>query len=155
MAELKMTAKDVMTKDPISFKKDTPVKDAAEILARNDIGGAPVVDDSGRLIGIVSESDLIMQDIRLHFPTFIQLLDGYIYLPGGLRRFEEQFKKAIGAKIGDVMTTEVITVDENASVEDIATLMIDNDISRIPVVAGDKPVGIVTKGDLVRAISKS
>ncbi len=155
MAEAQRTAKDIMTRGLVTFTKDTPVKEATEVLVKRNIGGAPVVDDEGKLIGIVSEGDLIMQDVRFHFPTYIQLLDGYIYLPRSLERFEEEFKKAVGAKVGDVMTTDVITVDEDASLEDVATLMVDKDVSRVPVVTDGKIIGIITKGDIVKAISKS
>ncbi|NCO66511.1 MAG: hypothetical protein COW32_11190 [Candidatus Aquicultor secundus] len=154
MAEVRQKAKDIMTGGLVTFTKDTPVKEATEVLVKRNIGGAPVVDDEGGLIGIVSESDLIMQDVRFHFPTYIQLLDGYIYLPRSLERFEEEFKKAVGAKVGDVMTTEVITTNEDASLEDIATLMVDKGISRVPVMSDGKVVGIITKGDIVKAISK-
>lgn len=155
MAEVReLTAKDVMSKKLMTLRKETPVREAAELLSSNNIGGAPVVDDEGRLIGIVTESDLIMQDVKLRFPTYVELLNGYIYLPTSLQRFETELRKAVGARVGDVMSTDVITVDEDTTVEDIATLMVDEDISRVPVMSGGKLVGIVTKGDLVRAISK-
>ncbi len=154
MTELRKTAKNTMTKNPITFTPTMSVKEAAKILAEKDIGGAPVLDNNGRLVGIVTESDLIVQDVRLRFPTYIELLDGYLYLPGSLEHFEEEFKKAIGAEVADVMTMEVITVDEGTSIEDIATLMVEEDIGRVPVMSGDRVVGIVTKGDIVRAISR-
>ncbi len=154
MTELRKTAKNIMTKNPITFTPTMSVKEAAKILAEKDIGGAPVLDSNGRLVGIVTESDLIVQDVRLRFPTYIELLDGYLYLPGSLEHFEEEFKKAIGAEVADVMTMEVITVGEGTSIEDIATLMVEKDIGRVPVMSGDRVVGIVTKGDIVRAISR-
>lgn len=154
MTELRKTAKNIMTKNPITFTPTMSVKEAAKILAEKDIGGAPVLDNNGRLVGIVTESDLIVQDVRLRFPTYIELLDGYLYLPGSLEHFEEEFKKAIGAEVADVMTMEVITVGEGTSIEDIATLMVEEDIGRVPVMSGDRVVGIVTKGDIVRAISR-
>jgi CBS domain-containing protein len=76
-------------------------------------------------------------------------------VPGSLQRFEHEFRKAIGATVGDVMTEEVITTDEDATIEDVATVMVDQDVSRLPVVADGKLIGIVTKGDLVRAIVRS
>ncbi|HEY3375554.1 MAG TPA: CBS domain-containing protein [Candidatus Aquicultor sp.] len=154
MAQLKLRARDIMSKEIVVFTPDMTVKEAAGILSAKGISGAPVVDNEDRLVGMVSESDLIMQDVRLHFPTFIQLLDGYIYLPSSMQRFEEEFKKAVGAKVGDVMSTEVVTIGEDDTVEDIATLMVEQDISRAPVMSDGKLVGIITKGDLVRAISK-
>jgi CBS domain-containing protein len=155
MAQLKKTVRDIMTREVIVFKRSTPVKDAAEQLSKASVGGAPVVDDEGNLVGIVTDGDLIMQDVKLHFPTYVQLLDGYIYVPGSLQRFEHEFRKAIGATVGDVMTEEVITTDEDATIEDVATIMVDQDVSRLPVVADGKLIGIVTKGDLVRAIVRT
>lgn len=154
MAQLKKTVRDVMTKDVIVFKKDTPVKEAAEQLSKASVGGAPVVDDEGNLIGIVTDGDLIMQDVKLHFPTYVQLLDGYIYVPGSLQRFENEFRKAIGATVKDVMTEEAITTEEDATIEDVATIMVEQDVSRLPVVSDGKLIGIITKGDLVRAIGR-
>ena len=155
MTQLKTEVKDVMTEKLITFTPDTPVKEAAKTLSKAKIDGAPVVDADGRLIGLVSEGDLIMQDVRLHFPTYIQLLDGYIYLPGSLGRFEEDFKKAVGAKVGDVMSTDVVTIDEHATLEDAATLMVDKDVGLLPVMSGDRLIGVISKGDLVRAIIRS
>jgi CBS domain-containing protein len=81
-------------------------------------------------------------------------LDGYIYVPGSFQRFEQEFRKAIGATVGDVMTEEVVTTSEDATVEDVATIMVEKEIGRLPVLTGGKLVGIITKGDLVRAIGK-
>jgi len=154
MAQLKKVVADLMIKKVLTFRKDTPVKEAAVQLSKANVSGAPVIDDEGKLIGIVTDGDLIMQDVKLHFPTYVQLLDGYIYLPKSLQRFENEFKKAIGATVGEVMTENVVTTTEDATVEDVATLMVEKDISRLPVITDEKLVGIITKGDLVRAIGK-
>jgi CBS domain-containing protein len=149
-----LRAKDIMSREVIVFRKDTSVKEAARILTEKGIGGAPVVNEEGRLVGIVTEADLIMQDIKLHFPTYLHLLDGYVYLPGSLHRFEEKLRRAVGAEVKDVMTREVITVSPEAKVEDIATLMVEKDIGRVPVVDGEKLVGIITKGDIVKSLTR-
>jgi CBS domain-containing protein len=73
---------------------------------------------SGRLIGIVTEGDLIMQDVKLEFPTYLHLLDGYILYPPATARFESELKKAVAATVRDVMTPDPITVQADASVED-------------------------------------
>ncbi|HCG98801.1 MAG: hypothetical protein A2074_03175 [Candidatus Aquicultor primus] len=155
MVQLKTEVKDIMTKEVITFKPDLPVKEAAKELSEANIGGAPVLDDEGRIIGIVVESDLIMQEVRLHFPTYVQLLDSYIYLPGSMSRFEKEFKKAVGAKVKDVMSTDVVTIDAGATVEDAATMMVDKDINMLPVMAEGKLVGVVSKRDLVKSIGRS
>lgn len=147
-------AKDIMTSDVVTLKKEMGVKEAAEILLSKGIGGAPVVDDEGSVIGMVTESDLIMEDVKLHFPTFIHLLSGIIYLES-IKAFEEKLKKAAAVKVEDVMSKKVISVTEDTSIEDIATLMIEKGISRVPVVRKGKLVGLVSKRDIVRTIAQS
>ena len=105
------------------------------------------------MVGIVSESDLIVQDIRLHFPTYIHFLDSYIYLES-LAKFEDTLKKAVGATVKDVMTTDVVTIKGDATVEDLATLMVDKEIDRIPVLKDSLIVGIVTKSNLVQLLGR-
>lgn len=148
-----MKARDVMSTNVRTVTADTSVKDAATMMAESDIGALPVMDEGGRLVGMVTESDLIMRDVKVHFPTYFQLLDGFVYL-GSIARFEHQLKKAVAAKVGDVMTRDVATVDGETDVEEIATMMVDRDISRVPVLEEGKLSGIVTKHDIVRAISK-
>jgi CBS domain-containing protein len=151
-----MIAKEMMTKNVLTVGPDMSVKDLASLMAEKDIGGAPVVDTGGKLVGIVTESDLIVQDARLQYPTYFHLLDGFIYWPSSAAKFNEEFKKALGASVGEIMTTEVVTAGEESSIEDLATLMIDKGIGRIPVIDGHGRVtGIVTKHDVVTAIGKS
>ncbi len=146
-------AREVMTSEVVTVSPRTPVTEAAKTLSENHIGGAPVVDNNGALIGIISESDLILRDVKLHFPNYISFLDSIIYLES-LSKFEEQLKKAVGAKVKDVMTTEVQTVTGDATVEDVATLMVDKDIDRVPVIEGSQVIGIITKGNIVRLLGR-
>ena len=141
-----------MTKEVISLKPEESVKHAAKGFVDNKIGGAPVIDDDGRLVGLISESDLISQDVKIHFPSYIHLLDSYIFLESP-KRFEETLKRAAAAKVEELMTTEVVTVAPDTSIEEVATLMIEKHIGRIPVVSGGKVIGIITKGDIVRTLS--
>lgn len=149
-------AKDIMTKNPMTVTKDMIVKDLADLLAKKNIGGAPVVDDSGRVIGIVSESDLVVRDARIHYPTYIHLLDGFIYWPSSVAKFNEEFKKALGSTVGDIMSEDVVKVAPDATLEDLATMVVDKEIDRLPIVDADgKLLGIVTKHDIVSAISRT
>ncbi len=144
-------AKDIMTKEPVTLNENMAVKAAAEILLANGIGGAPVLSETGEMVGIIGEKDLIMADVKLDFPSYIHLLDGYIYL-GGLKKFEENLKKAVGAKVKDVMTETVITVDASDTVRDVATKMVREDVARVPVLDGGQLVGIITKADIMKDI---
>lgn len=145
------TARDIMTPDPVTVTTTMSVTDAARLMVEKRIGALPVVDE-GALVGIVSEGDLIMQDVKMEFPTYIHLLDGLIMYPPATARFESELKKAVGATVGDVMTSKPVTVGVDTPVEDVATLMVDRDVSRVPVLDGQALVGIVSKSDIVRSL---
>lgn len=150
MAQL--TVRDIMTADPITAAADMAVTDAAKLMVDRGIGALPVV-EADKLVGLVTEGDLIMQDVKLEYPTYIQLLDGFIMYPPSTTHFEHELKKAVAATLGDVMTPDPITVPADMSVEDVATLLVDRDVSRVPVLDGDVLVGIVTKSDVLRSIA--
>jgi CBS domain-containing protein len=149
MAE--MTVRDIMTPDPVTVEPAMSVTEAARLMVNRGIGALPVV-KGGELVGLVTEGDLIMKDIKLEYPTYIHLLDGFIMYPPSTTRFEHELKKAVAATVGDVMTAEPLTVQAKASVEDVATLLVERDVSRLPVLDGDELVGIVTKSDVLRAM---
>jgi len=145
------TARDIMTADPVTITKDAAVTEAARIMVDKRVGALPVV-EGGELVGIVTEGDLIMQDVKLEFPTYLQLLDGLIMYPPATARFENELKKAVAASVGDVMSTDPITVQVDTPIEDVATLFVDRDVSRLPVLDGGTLVGIVSKSDVVRSL---
>jgi CBS domain-containing protein len=145
------TVRDIMTTDPITVQPSMSVTDAARLMVDKGIGALPVV-EGNKLVGLVTEGDLIMKDIRLEYPTYIHLLDGFIMYPPSTTRFEHELKKAVAATVADVMTREPHSVQAGSSVEDVATLLVDRDVSRLPVLDGDELVGIVTKSDVLRSI---
>jgi CBS domain-containing protein len=148
-----LTAKDIMTTEVVTVPADATVRELAELLSKTKFSGVPVVDDSGRLVGIVTEGDVILQDADLHFPHYVQVFESIIYLES-VRKFEERFRKSLGSKVADVMSREVVTVAPDTPVKEIATLMADEEVNRVPVVDGNRLVGIITRGDIVRAIAE-
>ncbi len=147
-----LNASDIMTTEVISVKKDTSLKELAAILYKNHINGVPVVDDDGSLIGVICESDLIRQDMRLHIPTVVTLFDAVFYLENP-RRMEKEFQRVSAATVGDLYTPNPVTVDERTPLDEIATIMTENRIYTIPVMDGDRMVGIIGKADLIRTIA--
>jgi CBS domain-containing protein len=147
-----VVAKDIMTTDVITVDPETSVKDAANIMSEHGISGLPVVKDN-KLVGIVTENDLIIKDKKLHFPEYINVLGGIIYLES-YKKFEEEFKKFTAVKVKELMTTDVITANPEDSIEDLATIMHQKNINRIPVVdnAGQM-IGIVTRNNIVKHIA--
>lgn len=151
MDELRVRA--IMTTPVITVKPDTTVRELADILAQNRISGVPVVDDRDRVLGMVSEADIILQDADLHFPYYIQFLESVIYLQS-VHKFEERFRKAFGSKVSEIMTEEVVATSPEETVREVATLMADRNVNRLPVTENGRLVGIVTRGDIVRAIAQ-
>jgi CBS domain-containing protein len=149
MAE--QTVRDIMTPNPVTVEPGLSVTDAAKMMVERKIGALPVV-ENGQLKGFVTEGDLIVKDIKLEFPTYLHLLDGFIMYPPTTAKFEHELKKAVAATVGDVMTENPTSVQADASVEDVATLLVDRGLSRVPVLDGDELVGIVTKSDVLRSI---
>ena len=146
-----LNASDIMTTDIISVKKNTTLKELAQILYENHINGAPVVDDNGDLEGIICESDLIRKDKKLHIPTVVAIFDWVLYLESP-KNIEKEIKRFNATIVEDLMTKDVITVDEKTPIDEIATLMDQKKISTIPVMDKSKLVGVIGKADLIRTI---
>lgn len=146
------TAKDIMTEEVITIDPETSVEDAADLMSQYNVSGLPVL-ENGKLIGIVTEKDLIVKDKKLHFPEYINLIGGIIYLES-YKKFQEEFKKYIAVKVKDLMTKQVETISPDTPVSEIADLMSKEEVNRLPVLDGDDLVGIVTRGDLIKNMSK-
>jgi CBS domain-containing protein len=141
-----------MTTDVLTFSPDEKVQDAYDRLAARGVDGGPVVDDTGKVIGMLSTDDLLVQETRLHYPTVVSLFGAYLELPSAHRKFEQELRKAVGAKVSDVMSTPVIACAPDDNLERAATLLHEHDLSRLPVTSAGKLVGIVARGDILRAI---
>lgn len=146
-----MQAKDIMQRDVRTVGPDATVEEVAAILAEAGYTGLPVVDDDNRVIGIVTEADLLVRAKRLNLPRFFPFLGGVIFLENP-RRFEEELRKATAVRVGEIMTTDVVTVTEDTPIQDVATLMVERRINRVPVVRDGRLVGLITRDDIIRAI---
>jgi CBS domain-containing protein len=146
-----LKAKDIMTKDIITVKPATTIEDLARILIKHQISGTPVVDEDGNLIGIVTENDLISKNKKLHIPTILRLFDAFI--PLGTSRLEEEIKRMAAFTVGDICTRDVVTCNEDMSIEDVATMMTEKKIHLLPVLKDRRLVGIIGKKDLIKGIS--
>lgn len=149
-----MLARDIMQRDVRTVGPDANVQEVAQILADAAYSGLPVVDDDGNLLGVVTEADLLVRAKRLNLPTVLPFIGGVILLEPPTR-FEEELRKATGALVSEVMTRDVVTVTEETPIHELATMMIEKKVNRLPVVDGRRLVGIVTRDDLIRAIHLS
>ena len=149
-----LTARDIMSSEVITVKLKTPISEVAKIFHDKSIGGAPVVDDEERLVGIITESDLIDQNKKLHIPTVVAIFDAVIYLDS-LKQFEKELQKMTGSKVRDVYSEDVTSVNPDTPVNEIASIMAEKHFHTLPVVDGDKIVGIVGKDDIVKTMAAS
>ena len=149
-----LTARDIMQAEVVTIGPDATVRELADLLATRKISGVPVVDGEGTVVGVVTEGDIVLQDAGLHFPHYIQFLDSTIYLES-VSKFEERFRRTFGTKVADIMSAEVVTVAPDASVYDVATMMADRDVNRVPVLEEGRLVGIITRADVVKAIASA
>ena len=148
-----LTAKEIMTRKIITVELELDVSELATLFWTNRISGAPVVDESGKLLGIVTESDLIDQSKKVHIPTIITILDSMIFLENPAK-LDKEIKKMTGTKVKDIYSAEVVTVTEDTEMAEIATIMADRSLHTLPVVRGEKLVGVIGKADIIRNIYK-
>jgi len=146
-----LKVKDIMTKDIITVTPDAEVVKAAKILLEKRINGLPVVDDSGKLVGILCQSDLIAQQKSIPIPSLFTLLDGFMPL-ASMKRLDKEVEKIAAITVEQAMTPKPVTVDPDADIEDVARLMVDKNYHTLPVLDGGKLVGIVGKEDVLKTL---
>lgn len=148
------TVADVMTPNPITVSPQTPLKDAIQLLAEHRVSGLPVVDEGEKLVGVLSETDLMWQETGVEPPPYIMLLDSVIYLKNPAK-YNQELHKALGQTVQEVMTSEkIVTATPDQSLQEAAHLMHDKQVRRLPVLnAEGQLVGILTRGDIVREMA--
>ena len=146
-----LKAKDIMTSDVITVKLGATVEELARLLMEHKISGVPVVDDEKNIIGIVTENDLIKKNKRLHIPTIIRLFDAYFLLDSG--KVEDDIKKMVATTVDEIYTKKVISISEDTSLEEIATIMAEKHVHLLPVLRDRAVIGIVGKADIVKSMT--
>ena len=142
--------RDIMTTPVVSVPSSMTVKDLAALFRDQRIGGVPVVDDD-RLVGIVTEGDLMALDADVQMPHYFELFDSIIYL-GSQKKFKEQLEKASAATVRQLMTRDVQTIGPDEPARKAATLMSRHKFDRVPVVEGEAVVGIITRHDIIKLL---
>ena len=144
-----MKAADVMVRNVITVRPETAVADAVNLLVENDISALPVVDPQGGLVGIISEADLIHRTeigTQTRRPWLVESLTAATTLA-------EEFAKSHGKKVGEIMTTDVVTASEDDTLAEIASLFERHRIKRVPIVRDGLVVGVVSRSNLIQALA--
>ena len=150
-----LTVRDIMDADPATVTPEMPVEAVVRALRGAELPGLPVVTESRRLLGIITESDLVMagEEGDLHLPHFIELFGGIVFLES-LRHFEERLKRATAAKARDMMTEDPVTIGPDADVHEAGRIIARSGHNRLPVVDDDGHlIGIVTRADVLSALT--
>ena len=146
-----LTVKDIMTRDVITVSTETEIIQAARLLLEKRINGVPVVDEDGKVVGILCQSDLVAQQKRIPIPSLFTLLDGFMPLRS-IKRLDREVEKIAAIKVAHAMTPDPVTVSPDTSIEDVAALMVDKNLHTLPVVEKGNLVGIVGKEDVLRTL---
>lgn len=152
MGQKELLVKDIMTTKVITAKAETPVSKVAKRMWENDLTGLPVVRGQ-EVIGIINDEDVITQRAAIHLPDYINLLTSYLYLENP-NEVEEELKKILAIRADQLMTDEVVTIEDEATVEELATLFEEEKVNPIPVTHGENLVGIVSRADIIRLLAK-
>ncbi len=143
-----MNAADVMTRRVITVRADTPVTDAVRLMLQDDVSGLPVVDREGRLVGIVTEGDFLR---RAELGT-THKRRRWLEILIGAGQLADEYVHTHAKTVGDVMTSEVVTAEPDATLDEVVTAMEHHRVKRIAVVKDGRLVGIVSRADLLRAL---
>lgn len=144
-----MKVRDVMTTDVAVARPDTPVHEIARTMDARDVSGIPVVGEDGRVLGLISDLDLIVRNTRLDPPQFFQILDARIPLETP-SHYRKRLRHMLGTEARDVMSDEVTTIGPDESGEALAALFVKSRANPIVVVEDGRLVGIVSRADLLR-----
>ena len=150
-----LTVGDIMDDDPVTVGVDDDVETVVRALRTHELPGVPVVNEGGRCVGIVTEADLVIADEQgdLHLPHYIELFGGVVFLEP-LRHFDERLRKAVGSSVRDIMTRDPITIDRDASVHEAGRIIASRGHNRLPVVQHGRLVGVVTRVDVLEALTR-
>ena len=147
--------KDIMDHYPTSVSPKDSVETVISDLQKNDARSLPVVDGDDRVVGIVTESDLVMEDERekIHLPPYLNIMGGIVFLEP-LKGFERKVRKAFASNVEDMMTSKVVTANEDTSLHEAGRLLASGAHRQLPVVDDDgKLVGLVERIDVLAALA--
>ncbi|WP_029911572.1 CBS domain-containing protein [Pelobacter seleniigenes] len=146
-----LTAKEIMTTDVVAVTTDTSLKELAKKFVETRYSNMPVLDENGKLVGVISETDLVEQQRPMHIPTVMALFDWVFYLDSE-KKFKEEVDRVTATTVGELCSRNVVTCSPNDSVRDLAGLMSKHKVHLLPVVEQGKMVGVVARLDLIRAM---
>ncbi|HXR61215.1 MAG TPA: CBS domain-containing protein [Solirubrobacterales bacterium] len=148
------TAGEIMDRDVPTLKPEDDARTAIDLLAKTDLGAIPVIDGDNRVVGIVSESDLVLseEESDLHLPHYLNIMGGIVFV-GSMKGFEERLEKAFATEVSELMTPDPIVAHDYDAAERVAKKIADEHHNHLPVVDADGHLmGMVTRADALAAM---
>jgi CBS domain-containing protein len=145
-----MNVRDIMSSPVTTVLPSASVAEIARVMQREHVSGVPVIDDRGVVVGIVTETDLVAKHARVHMPTYFSILG--LSFPVGAAHTDEDIRRALAVSAQDLMSKDVVVIGPDSSVDDAATMMVEQHVNPIPVLEKGKLVGIVSRSDIVRLL---
>lgn len=151
MADIDSSIQTVMTGEPVVIGPEATIAEVARLMTDRNVSGVPVV-ERGLLIGIITETDLVSQEIEIEPPVYGTFLDAIFRLPWDDSR--DELRRVLAATVGELMTTDVVTLPLDATVQDAASVMFKRKVNLLPVVDNDRRVvGVVSRSNIVRLLA--
>lgn len=146
-----MLIQDIMQTNVITINPDATIKEISKTLVENNISGVFVVNADDKLVGVVSEGDLLHKETNPRPPGAFGLLGAIIYYRG-VKQYESDFKKLIALKASEIMTSDIIKISPEANIEEAASIMVNKQIKRLPVMMDEEIIGVVTRRDIIKTL---
>ena len=148
-----LKAAQFMAKQFLAISPEMSVDELARLLLRKDVTGAVIVDKKGKLLGVVTEGDLIAKEKNLHLPTVVSIFDSVVYLETS-EHFKGELHKMVATRVEDIYTRDPVTVEMDSSLSDIATVMSEKKIHFLPVMNDERVEGVVGRREILQALSE-
>ncbi len=148
-----LIASEMMKKTFLTVTPNMGVDELARLFARDHISGAVVVDKKGKLLGVVTEGDLIAKEKNLHLPTVVSLFDSVIYLDS-TEHFKDELQKMLASQVQDIYKKDPVTISLDSLLPDIASIMTESGVHFLPVMENNRVAGVVGRREIIKALAR-
>lgn len=149
-----MTVQEIMNKYPATVTEEATITEVAQLLVKHNVTALPVVAEDNKLVGVITEGDLLYKKVRPHAPHYVNVLGASIYY-GGIGEYNDQFKKLLASHVRDLMSTEVVTGTGATDVEEAVAVMVERHLKSLPIVDEQyRLVGVLSRHDIMRLIAE-
>lgn len=145
-----MNVRDLMTASVVSVAPEDQVTDVVRLMVGQNLSGVPVVDEQNRVLGMVTENDVVAKHAQVHLPTYIGFLGTIV--PFGKHRTDEEMRRILAVCARDLMTDDVAVISPDISVDEAASIMVEQEVNPLPVVEKGRLVGIISHADIMRLL---